>query len=340
MIKKTLILIVGMALLASAAAPRAYAAHIVDQIIAKINNDIITQIQFENEQKKLREQLAEQYSGAQLETAYKEQSQNLLRDMIDQDLLVQKAKDDDISVEADVVKRLDDIRKSMNLATTEDLENEVEKQGLLWEDFQDNIRRSLLTQEVISREVGSRIIISRADAEKYYNAHQQDYTYPEGVHLAEILISTEKHKPADAKTLADKALAQINAGDKWADIAKQYSDADTAAQGGDIGFFKKGTLAPDLDSQISKLDDGGNTGIIETKYGYVILKLIARRQQGVAKFIDVEQRVDEDLYNEKLRPALRDYLTTLRDQSYIFLEPGYVDTGAQRPSEAGVQSGQ
>lgn len=340
MTKKALILAAGILLLAPVGVRPAYAARVVDQIIARVNNEIITQIQFQNEKDKLRAQLAQQYSGPELETAYKEQSQNLLRDMIDQDLMVQKAKDLDISVDTDLAKRLDDIRKSMGLATTEDLQNAVEKQGLVWEDFQDNIKRNLLMREVINREVGSRVIISKDEAEKFYEAHKENYTFPEGVHLAEILISTEKHKPDEAKALADKALAEINAGNRWEDVAKKYSDADTAEQGGDIGFFKKGTLAPDLDAAIAKLDDGGNTGIINTKYGYVILKLIARRKQGVANFVDVEQRVDEDLYNQKLQPALRDYLTTLRSQSYIFLEPGYVDTGAQRPSERGLPSGQ
>src|SRR5437867_12296661 len=119
------------------------AAKIVERIIARINSEIITQRQFEREQQRLRAQLAQDYSGAELEVQFHEQSKNLLRDMIDQDLMVQKAKDLDVNVETEVVKQLDEMRKKYNLASLEEFEKEAEKQGISWEDFKDNIRRDL-----------------------------------------------------------------------------------------------------------------------------------------------------------------------------------------------------
>ncbi len=119
--------IVSVALATGVACAPLTGAKIVERIIARVNNEIITQRAYEQEQEKLRQQLAEQYSGAELEAQIKEQSKNLLRDLIDQSLMVQKAKDDDINVETDVVKQLDDIRKKNNLATLEDLETAIEK---------------------------------------------------------------------------------------------------------------------------------------------------------------------------------------------------------------------
>ena len=173
MSKRTWAVLAGVAMATGVACPALQGAKIVERIIARVNNEIITQRAYEKEQEKLRQQLAQQYSGAELEAQFKEQSKNLLRDLIDQSLMVQKAKDDDINVETDVVKQLDDIRKKNNFATLEDLETEVTKIGVNYEDFKDQIRRNLLMQEVISREVGSRIQVSRDDARKYFRSPQE-----------------------------------------------------------------------------------------------------------------------------------------------------------------------
>ena len=302
------------------------AARIVDRIIARVNNEIVTQRQFEREKEQIRAELAQHYSGPELDAQVRQQSQNLLRDLIDQSLMVEKAKDLDINVDSDLVKRLDEIRQNLKLATIQDLEKEVENQGLVWEDFQDNIRRKLLMREVISREV--RVNVAPADARKYFQTHQQEFASPGGAHLAEILISTDKHKPEEVEQRAKEALAEIKAGQRWAEVAKKYSDADTAKEGGDIGFFKDGTLAPAIDEAVKKVDVGETTDLIKTKDGYIIIKVLERFSPGVPKFEEVEQRVEEVLYNEKMQPALRQYLVTLRKESYIYLAPGYVDSGA------------
>jgi len=312
------------------------AAKIVERIIARINSEIITQRQFEREQQRLRAQLAQDYSGAELEVQFHEQSKNLLRDMIDQDLMVQKAKDLDINAETDVVKRLDEMRQQYHLATLEDFQKEVEKQGIIWEDFKDQIRRNLLMREVIGREVGSRIQISHEDARKYFKEHQQEFASPEGVHLAEILISADKHSPAEVDKNAKDAQAEIKAGQRFADVAKKYSDGQSAKDGGDIGFFKTGTLAPEIEQAVKKLEAGDTSDLIATKHGTMIVKVLERRKAGIPPFEDVEQRVMNVLYDQKIQSSLRQYLANLRKESYINLAPGYLDTGAERPSAAVV----
>lgn len=317
-----------------AAVPQAFCAtKIIERVIARVNNNIITQRQFEEEKQKLRSDLSQQYSGAQLEQQMRLHSQNLLRDMIDEDLLVQKAKDDDINVDTDLVKQLDQIRQNMHLATIQDLEKEVEQQGMIWEDFQDKIRRQMLTQKAIEREVGSRIEITREGARKYFQSHQEEFASPAGVHLAELLVSTEKYKPAQADERAKAALAEIKAGQRWEDVVKKYSDDQSAGAGGDIGFMKEGTMSPGIAADIAKLDTSDTTNIIPTKYGYVILKVLGRRSAGTPKFEEVEQQVDGVLYNQQMQTALRSYLAELRKQSYVYLAPGYTDTGATAPTQ-------
>ena len=323
--------IVGVALVTGFVSPAI--AKIVERIVARVNSEIITQRTFDREKEKLRQALAEQYSGPELEAQFREQSKNLLRDMIDQSLMVQKAKDLDINVETDVIKQLDDIRKKNNYATLEDLETAVEKDGLNYEDFKDQIRRQLLMREVIGREVGSRIQLSREDARKYYEAHKNEFKSPGMVRLGQILVTTEKRKPEEAEKRANEALAELKAGQRFAEVAKKYSDGASAEQGGDVGFMKEGTLAPDIAAVVAKLDLNEFSNPIQTRYGYIILKVLERYSPGVPKFEEVEQRVNEVLYEEKMQPNLREYMTRLRRESYIYKAPGYVDTGEERPSE-------
>ena len=333
MIQKQTSLIAGFGALILTAMPGIAAPKVVERIIARVNNEIVTEKQFAQKQQDLRAQLAREYSGADLEAQYKEQSKNLLRDLIDQDLMVQKAKDLDVKVETDVVKRLDEIRKEGHFATQEELQAEVEKQGMLWEDFEDNIRRNLLMREVIGGEVGRHIIISDQEKRKYYESHKQEFAFPEGAHLGEILISTENRKPEEAESRGKEALAELKSGIRWADVAKKYSDHASASDGGDIGFFKEGTVAPAVAEAIAKLEDNDYTDIIQTKFGYMIMKVFERRKQGIAKYEEVEQRISEFLYNQQMEPALREYLRTLRKESFIYLASGYIDTGADRSTQ-------
>ena len=325
--------IISVGLLAGVGSPILGGAKIVERIIARVNSEIITQRQYDDEQAQLREKLSQDYSGAELDAQVREQSKNLLRDLIDESLMVQKAKDDDINVETDLVKELDGYRKRANLATLEDLETEVEKQGLNYEDFKDRLRRQLLMQEVIGREVGSRIQLSRDDARKFYEAHKKEFESPGMVHLAQILISNEKHKPEEAEKRANDALAELKAGQRFAEVAKKYSDAPTAEQGGDVGYLKEGTLAPEISALVAKLDLNEFSNPIQTKYGYIILKVLERFSPGIPKYEEVEQRVNEMLYNQKMQPDLREFLLRLRRESYIYRAPGYIDTGEERPSE-------
>jgi len=333
MSRRTWAVMAGLALIMGAVRPSVGGAKIIERIIARVNNEIITQSQYDEELANLRDQLAQQYSGAELDAQVREESKNLLRNLIDESLMVQKAKDLDINVETDVVKELDGIRKKNNLANLDDLETEVEKQGLNYEDFKDKIRRDISMREVMEREIGSRIQLSREDARKFYEAHKDEFKSPGMVHLAQILISTDKRKPEEAEKRANDALAELKAGQRFSEVAKKYSDGPSAEQGGDVGFLKEGTLAPDIAAAIGKLDVNEFSNPIQTKYGYTILKVLERYSPGIPKFEEVEQRVDEALYNQQMQPHLREYLSQLRKESYIYRAPGYVDTGEELPGQ-------
>jgi peptidyl-prolyl cis-trans isomerase SurA len=309
-------------------------AAVVEEIIARVNNDIITQSDYQHADAQLHEEIAHDCQGCspdKIAAEYKDQQKDLLRGLVDQSLMVQRAKDMGISVETDIVKRLDDVRKQNSLNSIEDLEKAVEGSGMAWEDYKTQIRNGMLTQEVIRREVGSHINIPNEEVKAYYDAHPQEFTRPEQVVLAEIFLSTEGKSPEEMESVQKKTedlRNRVMKGDDFSEIAKRYSEGSTAKDGGDLGTFQRGQLSPQLEDVVFKMDKGKITDVIQTKTGFEVLKVEAHFQPGLQPLDKVENEVMNKLYMEKMQPTMRTYLGELREESYVMVKPGYTDSAA------------
>jgi peptidyl-prolyl cis-trans isomerase SurA len=331
----TALAMIGLAVALTPGAVRAQAKAVVEEIIARVNNDIITQSDFQKADAQLHEEISHDCQGCSPEKIaeeYKDQQKDLLRGLIDQSLMVQRAKDMGISVETDIVKRLDDVRKQNNLNSIEDLEKAVEGSGLAWEDYKTQMRNGMLTQEVIRREVGSHINIPNEEVKQYYDAHPQEFTRPEQVQISEIFLSTEGKSPEEIESVQKKAedlRNRVMKGDDFNEIAKRYSEGSTAKdQGGDLGTYKRGALAPQLEDVVFKMEKGQITDVIQTKTGFEVLKVEAHFQAGLQPMDKVENEIMNKLYMSKMQPTMRTYLAELREESYVMVKPGYTDTAA------------
>ncbi len=311
--------------------PAAITPHgtVVEDVVVRVNDQIISRSDIERAEQQFEQDAAQNHAPpAEVEKAQK----NLLRDMIDKQLLISRAKELGLNADADVIRQLDDIRKQNHLDTLDDLEKAAKQQGVSFEDFKAQIRNQILTQQVVREEVGRRLQMSQADELAYYNAHKDEFEQPEQVRLSEILVPlAETATPAEiaaAEAKANDLKSKIMAGGDFADIAKKFSGGPSAAQGGELGQFKRGALAKVLEDATYSLPVGDSTQPIRTRQGFVILKVNAHNQAGPAPIEQVEQQIQEQLYTQAMQPALRAYLTKLRDDSYIDLQPGFVDSGA------------
>ncbi len=305
---------------------------VVEDVIARVNNQIITRSEYQRAEEQLLQEAQQQNLS---EGELKDRQQNLLRDMIDQQLLLSKGKELGITGDADTMRELDDIRKKNNLPDMEALQKAAAQQGVSFEDFKEKIRDSAITQQVVRDEVGRHLNLTHAQEASYYTAHAKDFEVPEQVHLSEILISTPEDATeaqlAAAQAKADKIDAQLKAGANFAQLAKTDSGGSTAAAGGDLGDFKRGALGSALlENATFPLPVGGQTAPIRTKQGYVILRVDSHQAAGVPPLSAVEPQVEEAIYLDQLQPALRTYLTKAREQAYLTTAPGYIDTGSTR----------
>ncbi len=321
-------------LLAPARCPAQSKGVIVEDIVARVNNQIITLSDYQKAAKDLAEEVQQDCQGCspdKLQSELENRRKNLLRDLIDQQLLIARAKDMDVHVETDLVKRLDEIRKQNNLATMDDFQKAVEQQGISWEDYKSRIRDGLLTQEVIRREVGGHIDIGNDEVKKYYDAHKDEFQRPEEVDLSEIFLKTTGQNPeeiAAVRTRAEDLRNRIEKGEDFATLAKRYSEGPTAKNGGELGEFEHGQLAPQIEDAVFKLDRNQITDVMQTKTGFEILKVNQHYQAGLQPLDKVETEITDKIYQKKMEPALRAYLAQLREESYVQVRPGYTDTAA------------
>jgi len=133
---------------------------------------------------------------------------------------------------------------------------------------------------------------------------------------------------AQAQAKADSIAVKVKAGEKFEELVKSYSGGPTASQGGDLGLFKRGALAKVLEDQTFVLPTGGVTAPIRTRQGFVILKVTDHQEAGVPPLKDIEPQIQEAMYYQAMQPALRAYLTKLREEAYIDIKPGFIDSGA------------
>lgn len=342
------------------------AGQVVEEIVARVNNQIVTRSEYLRSKEQLKDEVKQQ-DPTNADKAYAEREKDVLRDLIDQQLLLDKAKDMGITGDTELIKQLDSMRKEMKLESMEDLEKEAAKQGISWEDFKQNMRNKIMTEKVIQEEVGGHLSLNKDEEEKFYEAHKQEMQRPEAVLLSEILVTPKMPAPPTptptpdpnapsiapapevdeaarqaaetaAEAKANDLLKQIRDGASFEDIAKKNSDGPSAADGGALGSFKRGQLAKQLEDETFAMKAGDITNVIHTKQGYVILKVVDHQQAGIPPLKDVRDKVENALYYEKLQPALRAYLTKLREEAYIITKPGYLDSGASPKQTVPVET--
>jgi peptidyl-prolyl cis-trans isomerase SurA len=307
---------------------------VVEEIIAKVNNDIITSGELAKVRAELQADAGQQtgLTGAALEDAINKKAADLLRDQIDQLLLVQKGKELNVNVDTEVNRRIADIQSQSKVADPEQFHTWLHEQtGESFEDFKLQMKNQFLTQRVLSEEVWRNITIPQADMRKYYDEHLKDFVRQDVVLLRDILVSTgdgsaDKIATAEkkAKTLVDRA----RKGEKFTDLARQNSDGPTALNDGELGSFKKGQLRKEVEDIVFTHDKGYVSDPVKTPAGFEIYRVDERYAAGQASFEEVQNDINSIMAEPRGAPKVRTYLTKLRENAFLQIKTGYVDSGA------------
>ena len=321
-----------------AASAQTQSVRVVEEIAAKVNGDIVTRGELAEKGKEIEGGLrAQGLVGTKLAEAIQEESANVLCSEIDQLLLVQKAKEmPNLTVDAEVTRFFNEWQTQAKITDPDKFHEWLREQsGMTYDELKDRKKKELLAQRVVGYEVASRVAIPEGDLQKYYDEHKADFVRQEQVFLSQILISTEgktADQAAAAEAKANDLSARAKKGEKFSDLARDNSDdLGTAQNGGYLGApSTKGTLRPELEAIVFKEKKGFVTAPIKLTNppGFLILKVEEHFEAGQASFEEVQEDIHEILVRPRLEPKVREFLTQLRQQAYLQIKDGYVDSGA------------
>jgi peptidyl-prolyl cis-trans isomerase SurA len=293
-------------------------AKIVDRIVAQVNEDIITQSDLNRAMIGIRQELADKYTGDQLQAELKKEENNVLEDLIRKRLILQKANELGMGsgMDVQVSAYIEQLRKSNNIKDMDEFEKALQQQGMTLAGFRDDIKKEMIVSEVIGYFVDSRVTILSEEIERYYKDHAKEYSTPEEVTLSEIVVLDTKD--GQAETLANEYRKRIQQGEAFTAMASQYSKGVTASKGGGIGTYQVARLNKQIAEAILGVKAGDVSPVIKINEGYAILHVDERKASILRPFDDLLKSEIKNLLLQRRRtPELERFMAQLKEDAYI-----------------------
>lgn len=328
-------IIAGMVVLLIMIAPatgRAQEPELVSEIVAQVNNDIITRADYLQALRDFKEELVRQMSGksqAEIDAEYAKLKATVLNLMIEDLLLEQKAKELNIDVEADVNQQMAAIAKEQGAKDVIEFEAELKKQGIDPEGARASLRKRMQHDAVIQAEVLRPIYqnIPEPEKRKFYEAHKDAFVVPGEVVFSEIFLALEGQTATEVEQRAKRLVAELRAGGNFTEAVQKYSPPNRAsrAQSGKVGSFKLDEMKPEVKAAISTLKPGEFTDPIRLQDGYQVVRLDERKPETVRKYEEPEvvSAIGRALTMERAQDAQKKYVDRLKEEAYIFIKPEY-----------------
>ncbi len=305
-------------------------AEIIEQILVKVNGEIITKTNLEERQSIALRQRSGQLdvtrmSDADLRKQLDRITPEIIVDAVDELLLIQRAKELGYTMSEEQFQTvLENIKKENNIDTDEKLQAALKQEGLTMSDLRKSMERQMLISRVQQVEVAGRIDVTEDEEKQYYDAHTAEFAATPSVMLREILVAV----PSDGKSVnvgldeearakAEALRARILKGERFEKLAAEVSDASSKANGGLIGPLKREELAQDLQNVLRSMKVGDVSPVLRMPAGYELLKLDSSVDSTLLTFDQARGQIGDKLFDEKRRAAQQKYLQKLRAQAII-----------------------
>ena len=299
---------------------------ILDEIVAKINTEIITLTDLRDEERKLRGSINAQFQDPQAQQAeFDKQRHELLRNLILNKIIIQRAEELGMlaNIENDVSAAVQNILQDNNIPDLDTFRRILQQQGTTYDEYRTSLRERYIVQTMQQQFVFSKVTILTEEVEQYYQQNIDQFTELPEVQVAEILLMTEGKNKQAVRTRAQDLLARLRAGEAFEELARQYSEGPTANQGGELGTYKQGQMAEKLEGVAFSLQQGQFSDLVEMDYGLMILKLLSKQEARPRPLEEVRDQVSQILQSQKVGPYLKTFLDDLIGQSYVYVSPKY-----------------
>lgn len=304
-------------------------AEIIEQVLVKVNGDILTKTEFEQRQVAIlrsRPELANVSPESEvLQKAVAEVTPGLILEAVDELLLIQRGRELGMAMGDEQFKSIiENIKKQNNLEDEARFQEALKQEGMTMADLRRNLEKQMFVSQVQQRDIADKISVTEEESKAYYEAHRNEFTTPAQITLREISVDVPAADKGinvaqddEAKAKAEAIRKRLVSGEPFAKLAAEVSDAPSKANGGLIGPISHEELAGPLQALVDKMKVGDITEVIRTTRGYQILKLEARTDTQIRTFEEAREDIGNKVGEEKILGERLKYLDKLRAQATI-----------------------
>jgi peptidyl-prolyl cis-trans isomerase SurA len=305
---------------------------LIERVIVKVNGDIVTLTDFTARQ--IAAAQAARVTADRIEAFLRDNNARILQESIDDLLIVQHAADVGVRMRPEMIAEiLENIKKENNIASDADLQEQLRREGMTLDDLKRNIERSVLTRQVLYRELDSKVTVTEADSRREYEARRAEYTKAASVRLQEILVPGDD---ASASALARDLVARARAGEDFAELARAHSSAPTRAAGGDLGRIARGEMNPEIERAAFALGPGEVSEPLAVPGGYRILRVAERDEGSVTPFEEVQAEIQKRLTQARRAELYEGFLEGLRKTATIDIRVREVPLKVELPTTGSI----
>jgi peptidyl-prolyl cis-trans isomerase SurA len=318
--------------------PLSVSAMIFDRVVAKVNSEIITLSSVEERAGLLKQK----YARASEPPSEKNLLEEALAMIVDEKLQIQEGKKIGFIIDEDSVDAaVEDIKRKNNIAEGQ-LQEMLELEGRSLESYKNHIRDQIMVSKISRYEIGNRVKVSDKSIVKYYKDHQADLWQDGKVKARHILFIAERGSSEKIRReklqLAKNVLKEIRKGNDFAELAMQYSEDVSASEGGDVGYVERGKMVPEFEDAVFSLKKDQVSDIVETEYGYHIIKAEEVLLGKTLNLKDSKDRIYQILAMQKQQQAYEDWMKELKESAYIEKTLFEADSENLSPSQNGHEN--
>ncbi len=299
---------------------------VVEEIVAIVNDDIITLSQYKTEHDAVYRALSAEYQGEAFEKAYAQMKVILIDRIITDLLLLQEAREMDFQVEEELKTQLEKVKEENNMKLDEELIRALQQQGMTFEGFKKQLRDQILREGIIYQQVMGSIVIDDAEIVNYHKLHPEEFTEVPEYKLRGIYISTDRRSEEEVEAKKREISEKLASGEEFAALAGEYTEDSTKEKQGDMGRYKKGQLEKSLEQAVEKLKEGEVAPWLKVINGWYLLRVDEKKESRLKTFEESKEELQQKLFTEKRMKKTEEFLKALKEKSYIkILKPNPLD---------------
>jgi parvulin-like peptidyl-prolyl isomerase len=294
------------------------AQQVIEEIIAKVNDTIITKKDLEEAVAPYMNEIFEKYQGEERIEQVKKRKAEVLEEMITAALFNYQARLYGFTVsESEIQTAIDKIKEENNIVSDEEFEYQLRLQGQSLDKLKEDLKRFMLQRRVFAAEIEPQIITTESELIHYYNKNIDQFTSPEEVRISQLFFSFDEKDTETVREEATQIRNQIEDANDFVNIAKQLSEGQEESQNGDLGFFKQGELLKDIEDVAFSMEVGVISPVIETDRGFYIIHVTDKKPAKKIPFEEISTDLRQQLWSQKAAKKMAEYIKELRESSYI-----------------------